>query len=138
MTASQQRFDDLPRIGYELESVRFQFCGAEEPTRYPNFCTADVNQWHIRFGMQTSSLQQPVVIMAVVIQPIVTDHVRRRDGQISTPGGFLNSNALPSLRMPNSFGEKCRSNWSLSPERIASPASIPAKVAISRSVRLTE
>src|SRR5260370_36883359 len=126
MTASQQRFDHLPRIGYELESVRFQFCGADEPTRYPNFCTADVNQWHIRFGMQTSSLQQPAVIMAVVIQPILTDHVKCREGQILTPGGVLNLNNLPSLRRPHSFCEKNKWNLDLSPERISSPGYIPS------------
>src|SRR5260370_38503431 len=96
MTASPQRFDHLPRIGYELESVRFQFCGADEPTRYPNFCTADVNQWHIRFGMQTSSLQQPAVIMAVVVPPTLYCHPKRRDGSNCAPSGLPNYTHAPS------------------------------------------
>jgi hypothetical protein len=51
--------------------------------------------------------------------------------------GFLNSNAFFVLRIPNCVGSTWRSNVVRSPANIASADSMPASVAMSRSVRLT-
>ena len=51
--------------------------------------------------------------------------------------GFLNSNAFFVLRIPSCVGSIWRSNVVRSPANIASADSMPASVAMSRSVRLT-